>query len=91
MVTIFSTIGSNLVLKDRKLTLERLHPYLLIENEVKAQKSLYAALEPEKKGYTERRKAAFAASLPTWLRVVNDVRTYFINTGTYFHITNFSK
>jgi uncharacterized CHY-type Zn-finger protein len=72
---IFSTIGSNMVLKDRKVTIERLHPYLLIENEVKAQKSLYATLEPEKEGYTERRKAAFAASLPTWLALLNDFRT----------------
>lgn len=65
---IFGTIGSNLVLKDRKLSIERLHPYMLIENEVKAQKMLYEGLEPEKKGYTKRKEAAFAASLPTWLR-----------------------
>jgi site-specific DNA recombinase len=65
---IFGTIGSNLTLKDKKLSIERLHPYMLIENEVKAQKLLYAGLEPEKKGYNKRKEAAFAASLPTWLR-----------------------
>ena len=65
---IFSTIGSNLTLKDKRLSIERLHPYLLIENELKEQKKLFSALEPKKKGYTERRKAAFAASLPNWLR-----------------------
>ncbi len=65
---IFSTIGSNLTLKDQKLIIDRLHPYLLIENELKEQKKLYSALEPEKEGYAERKKAAFAASVPSWLR-----------------------
>ena len=60
--------GSNLTLKDKRLSIERLHPYMLIENELKEQRKLFSALEPGKKGYTERRKAAFAASLPTWLR-----------------------
>lgn len=66
--TIFSTIGSNLTLKDRKLNIERLHPYLLIENELTAQRKLYDWLEPEKSGYEQRKKAVFAASLPSWLR-----------------------
>ncbi|MBI5645241.1 recombinase family protein [Candidatus Kaiserbacteria bacterium] len=65
--TIFATIGSNLTLKDRKLSIERLHPYLLIENELKNQRSLQEALEPEKEGYAERKEAAFAASIPDWL------------------------
>lgn len=41
---IFSTIGSRLVLKDKRLEIDLLHPYLLIENEVKEQK-LLASLE----------------------------------------------
>ncbi|KKT62655.1 MAG: hypothetical protein A3A29_00810 [Candidatus Ryanbacteria bacterium RIFCSPLOWO2_01_FULL_47_79] len=65
--TIFGTIGSNLTLKDRKLSIERLHPYLLIENELKNQRSLLEGLEPEKEGYAERKEAAFAASIPDWL------------------------
>ena len=64
---IFSTIGSNLTLKDKKLSIERLHPYLLIENELKDQKKLFSTLEPEKKGYNKRKEAAFAASVPNWL------------------------
>ncbi|MBU3668776.1 MAG: hypothetical protein FGM57_02290 [Candidatus Taylorbacteria bacterium] len=45
---IFSTIGSNLILKDKILNIEKLHPYLLIENELKAQKALFASLERKK-------------------------------------------
>ena len=66
--TIFSTIGSNLKLMDKKLSVERLHPYILIENELKSQRALYSTLEPKKIGYVERKEAAFAASIPDWLR-----------------------
>lgn len=46
--TIFSTIGSNVTLKDKKLSIERLHPFLLIENELRAQRQLTERLEPKK-------------------------------------------
>lgn len=63
---IFSTIGSNLTLKDKELFIERLHPYLLIENELKAQRILFDSLEPTKKGYNKRKEVAFATSRLNW-------------------------
>jgi hypothetical protein len=66
--TIFSTIGSNLTLKDKELNIQALHPFLLVENELKAQRKLYEWLEPEKDGYEQRKKAVFAASIPNWLQ-----------------------
>ena len=65
---IFSTIGSNLILINKELKIERLHPYLLIENEIKSQRELYSRLEPKKGGSTKEKDAVFASSLPTWLR-----------------------
>lgn len=65
---IFSTIGSNLTLLDKKLSIERLHPYMLIENELKDQRALFAPLEPEKRGYKKEKETIFIASLPSWLR-----------------------
>ena len=65
---IFGTIGSNLTLIDKKLSIERLHPYLLIENELRSQRKLYEGLEPGKKGYTKEKEAIFQASIPDWLR-----------------------
>jgi hypothetical protein len=50
---IFSTIGSNLILKDKKLTIERLHPYMLIENEIMDQKALSSTLEPTISSHSE--------------------------------------
>ena len=63
---IFSTIGSNLTIKDKILSIERLHPYLLIENVLKSQKALFASLEPKNKGYDKRRNEALVASRLTW-------------------------
>ena len=65
---IFGTIGSNLVLKDKKLTIDKLHPFLLIENELRAQKQLQGGIEPKKSRATKGKEAAFATSSPDWLR-----------------------
>jgi site-specific DNA recombinase len=72
---IFSTIGSNLTLKDKILSIERLHPYLLIENELKSQRALFSTLEPTKSGYIKEWEALFRASILTWRRVLDEVRT----------------
>jgi len=66
---IFSTIGSNLVLKNQKLSIERLHPYLLIENELRDQKTLVDRLELTKHGFNKRKEVVLATSIPNWLRV----------------------
>jgi hypothetical protein len=60
---------------DRKLRIERLHPYMLIENELKSQRALFVGLEPEKDGYVQRKEAAFAASIPDWLPELDKFRT----------------
>ncbi|MEK7538849.1 MAG: recombinase family protein [Patescibacteria group bacterium] len=65
---IFSTIGSNLILKDKILTIDKLHPYLLIENEMREQKALIDALEPRNSLALKRQKSPFELSRPTWLR-----------------------
>lgn len=64
---IFSSVGSNLTLKDGKLKIDALEPYLLIEKSVGALKQKLARLEPEKSGFTKRREAVVAASSPKWL------------------------
>ncbi len=66
--TIFGTIGSNLILMNKKLSIEKLHPYLLIENEVRSLRTLYDGLEPTKNGFNKRKETAFAVSIPNWLR-----------------------
>ena len=64
---IFANIGSNLTLIDRKLRIEMLKPYMLIEKEIRSQKEIYDALERENMPILQRRKAALIASSPSWL------------------------
>lgn len=66
--TIFSTIGSNLTLKDRKLTIHKLHPFLLVENELSAQMKLVARLEPKKTLDKQESFQDFAHQLNSKLR-----------------------
>ncbi|MDB5188053.1 MAG: Resolvase protein [Candidatus Kaiserbacteria bacterium] len=65
--SIFSTIGSNLTLKDKKLMINKLHPYLLIENELQTQRKLHSTLEPTNDGFNERLAGTFPHRVPTWL------------------------
>jgi hypothetical protein len=66
--SIFATLGSNLILEGQKLRIERLHPFMLIENEVAAQNNLLEWLEPNKGRSTKGKEAAFVPSSPDWLR-----------------------
>lgn len=66
--TIFGTIGSNVTLKDKKLSIERLHPFLLIENELRAQRQLTEGLEPKKTLDKQESFQDFALDLNTMLR-----------------------
>ncbi len=53
---------------NKELRIEKLHPYMLTENELKSQKVLYERLEPKKRGSIKGIEAVFAASIPNWLR-----------------------
>ncbi|MFA6338943.1 MAG: hypothetical protein WCW87_02720 [Candidatus Paceibacterota bacterium] len=65
---IFSTIGSNLILKDKKLIIDKLHPFLLIENELKNQKKLNEELEPKKPLTPQGQKRLFSIQTKSMLR-----------------------
>ena len=64
---IFANIGSNLTLMDQKVSIEAYRPYILIENELAAQRELFEGLEPTKIGYAKRKEEVFASSVPSWL------------------------
>ncbi len=64
---IFSTIGSNLIIKDGILTIDKLHPYMLIENELKEQKALLATLEPGILADFTAKNGASTPFSPRWL------------------------
>ena len=82
---IFATIGSNLTLMDKNLSIEALHPYLFIEKELDSQIALYAGLEPTKRGYNKRKEAAFAASIPSWLRDLDSNQDTILQRDVSYH------
>ncbi len=66
--SIFSTIGSNLILKDKKVIIEKPHPFILIENELKAQTELISEFEPKKELATKGQSTTFMVLHPNLLR-----------------------
>jgi len=50
-----------------KVSIEAYRPYILIENELAAQRELFEGLEPTKIGYAKRKEEVFASSFLSWL------------------------
>jgi hypothetical protein len=63
---------------------------MLIENDLKSQHALYEGLEPKNECYIQRKEAAFAASIPDWLRTIEAVRTWISLVGQDFYVPNLS-
>ncbi|MEQ9617727.1 MAG: recombinase family protein [Deltaproteobacteria bacterium] len=83
---IFSAIGSNLTLKDGKLRIEALEPYILIENALSTIHDEISRFEPNNNGFNKRKEAAFAASIPIWLGTLEDVRTWIYENQGWFDV-----
>jgi 6-pyruvoyl-tetrahydropterin synthase len=64
---IFSTIGSNITLKDQKITVTKLAPYLIIENGLLEQQRLRNTLEHKNKPRVKGQKVTSVVSVPNWL------------------------
>jgi DNA invertase Pin-like site-specific DNA recombinase len=73
---IFSSLGSNLTLKDKKLNIEAYKPYLLVKDALRAVRAEQTRFEPATYGSTTSQKAALAASSPNWLPGIEAVRTW---------------
>ncbi|MCH7604515.1 hypothetical protein IID24_00740 [Patescibacteria group bacterium] len=66
--TIFSSIGSNLTLKDKRLTVELYQPYMLIQREIESQLDLIVRLEPIKSTLIKGETDDPVSVSPSWLR-----------------------
>lgn len=64
---------------------------MLIENQVKEQQVLFAALEPEKRGYKKEKEAIFVAPLPTLLRTVESIRTWIHDNQSWYWVPKLEK
>jgi site-specific DNA recombinase len=65
---IFSTLGSNMTLKDKKILIQAEKPFSIIQSGLTELGAEKASLEPTMQGSTKRKEAAFAAPNPILLR-----------------------
>lgn len=63
---VFSAIGSNMTLMDKKLNIQALEPYLLIEKELASITHKKPMLEPRLQGSNKGKSPAFAELVPSW-------------------------
>jgi DNA invertase Pin-like site-specific DNA recombinase len=86
---IVQSIGSNFLLKDKKLSIDVSKPFVLIQNGL-----AMVGKENERFEHTNNRTntielVASGAKFQLWCTVVDDVRTYFQNCKTEFRIPDF--
>jgi hypothetical protein len=73
---IFTTVQSNLTLKDKKLLFEARKPFLILENVIYPEKSIISPIEPDNIVVTQRQKTHTVFMRPYMLGDLDDVRTY---------------
>lgn len=83
---LLETLGSNLVLKGKKLSLEFKKPFFIIEKGLNALPPENPRLEPHDFGLTKPKNEVLATRIPQWRAIVEDVRTYFQNSDEYIYI-----
>ena len=73
---ILATIGSNLTLKDRKLSIEAMKPFFLLEKTLNPDEPEKETIEPEITGLLQGSKGLFASSSSTWGDIRDEDRAY---------------
>jgi hypothetical protein len=72
---IFTTVQSNLTLKDKKLLFEARKPFLILENVIYPEKSIKSPIEPENIVEAHGRNVPSIFMRPSLLGDLDDVRT----------------
>lgn len=83
---LLETLGSNLVLKGKKLSLEFKKPFFIIEKGLNGIPTENLRLEPADFAMVKPKNEVLATQVSRWLPIVEDVRTYFQREINYFYI-----
>jgi site-specific DNA recombinase len=73
---ILATIGSNLILKDKKLLIEARKPFFILENTLSLEEPIISPIEPEKNEVVQGRRIPSIFMRPQMRGERDDVRTY---------------
>ena len=76
---ILQTLGSNFILKNKKLRIQAQKPFRIIEEGLKAMEAYKARLEPSKCGLPKAKSEVDASLHARWQAIVHDVRTFWRN------------
>lgn len=75
---ILATFGSNLILKDRKLSIHAPKPFFILKNSLSSIPEAKPGFEPKKNRMNKGQKGGCAPVNPRWLGVVDAVRTFLL-------------
>ena len=84
---ILSTLGSNLTLKDKKLSINAPKPFLVLKDSLPSVPEAKPGFEPKNIRSTKGKREPCSSLNPRWLGVVDSVRTYFQEEGKNFFAT----
>ena len=73
---ILSTVGSNLTLRDKKLSIEAKEPFRILENALSPVSLINSTFEPENRGLVQRPNPENITLSPTLCGGRDEVRTY---------------
>jgi hypothetical protein len=80
--------GSNLVLKDKILTIEPQKPLFFIQRTLRSDSGRKFMIEPTDSGKLQHRNGTDASGLAIWCALVDDVRTSFLKHSDQFSSEN---
>jgi site-specific DNA recombinase len=88
---ILQVLGSNLILKDKKLSMDLKKPFSVIEKVSGAIPEIKATFEPEKSGVNTRKFEASLLKNPILRRGLDDVRTYCMENAELLYFPSFKS
>jgi len=81
---VFSAFGSNLTLKDKKVSICLTYPLPEIERMIEIAPEIISTFEPREMIGITTGISRFSAKIPSLLRGLNAIRTYFVSSGKPF-------
>jgi site-specific DNA recombinase len=88
---ILQALGSNLILKDKKLLIQLKKPFTWLENVSGGFPEVRATFEPEKSGKNELKLEECYSQNPTLRRALDEVRTWIMTSQEAINIPQFEK
>ena len=87
---ILQALGSNLILKDKKLQIELKKPFRIIKEVSKGFPEVRASFEPGKSAKNERKLEKTYSQFPILSRKLDEIRTWIMENADNFYLPSFN-